>query len=152
MATLTVTEHNLIPENDQANVLVDRVENNDFEYKGEMVHKLRWYFTVLDEGPFKGKQIQGDTTTNFVAHPSCKAYNWAVAIIGHQIEPGTDFDFDDLSGQRARVLVGRRVSGQGNEFEKVTEVMPPRSAATSGPAAAPQVERAYDPAVDGAPL
>ncbi len=135
------SEYELIPENDQVNVMLDKVEANDFTYEGEEVHKLRWYFTVLDEGPWKGKTIQGDTSTNFTAHPSCKAYNWASAIVGHDIPPGTDFDTDDLAGMRCRILIGHRTSKRGQTFMNVKEVMAPR--------ATPSVTATYDPARDG---
>jgi hypothetical protein len=136
------SEFELIPENDQVNVMVNKVEPNNFTYDNEPVEKLRWYFTVVEEGPWKGKDIQGDTSTNFTAHPSCKAYNWAVAITGHEYPPGTDFDTDDIAGMRCRVLVGRRVSKQGREFMNVKEVMPPRGANTT--------PLTLDPATDGA--
>ena len=123
------SEYELIPENDQVNVLVEKIEPNNFTYDGENVEKLRWHFTVLDEGPWKGKSIQGDTSLNFTAHPSCKAYNWAVAISGHEYPPGSQFDTDDLVAMRARVLIGHRTSKNGRAFMKVKEVMPARGAA-----------------------
>lgn len=140
------SEFELIPENDQVNVMVTKVEPNTFTWDGEEVHKLRWYFSVLDEGPWKGKDIQGDTSTNFTAHPSCKAYNWATSITGMEYPPGTDFDTDDLVGMKCRILVGHKVSKKsGNTFMTAKDVMPPRAATV--PAAPAQ--QAYDPSRDG---
>jgi hypothetical protein len=124
------SEFEPIPENDQVNVMVNKIEPNNFTFEGEEVEKLRWFFTVLDEGPWKGKDIQGDTSLNFTAHPSCKAYNWAVAISGHGYPPGTQFDTDDLVSMRCRILIGHRTSKQGQVFMKVKDVMAPRSTET----------------------
>jgi hypothetical protein len=141
------SEYELIPENDQVNVMVEAVEENNFTYDGENVEKLRWKFTILDEGPWQGKTIQGDTSTNFTAHPSCKAYNWAVAITGHEFPPGTSFDTDELVGMRARALVGHRTSKQGRTFMKVKEVMPPRSATVA--MQQESIVETHDPSRDG---
>lgn len=138
------SEYDLIPENDQVNVMLEAVEENNFEWDGDKVEKLRWKFTVLDEGPWQGKTLQGDTSINFTAHPSCKAYNWAVAITGHDFPPGTHFDTDEMVGMRCRVLIGHRTTKQGRVFMKVKEVMPPRSSGV----AAQQDAMAYNPDVD----
>jgi len=124
--------------NDQVNVFLSKIEENNFEWQNEMIHKLRWYFTVTDEGPWKGKDIQGDTSIAFKAHPECKAYNWATRIAGHEFAPGDEFDTDELTGMRCRILIGHRASKNSERvFMNVTDVMPPR-----------QVQ--HDPAVDGA--
>ena len=134
----------LIPENDQANVILTKVENNDFEWpkgSGEMVHKLRWYFTVMDDGPWKGKDIQGDTSTNFKAHPECKAYNWAAAIMGRS--PEGPLNTDDILTMKCRILVKHRESKKdGRVFMTVGDVMPPREQTV-----APGLT--HDPARDG---
>jgi hypothetical protein len=135
------SEFELIPENDQVNVLVSKIEPNNFTYDGEEVEKLRWYFTVLDEGPWKGKDIQGDTSLNFTAHPSCKAYNWAIAISGHDYPPGSQFDTNDLLTMRARILIGHRTSKNGRTFMNVKDVMAPRTTAATAAAAVPEEEK-----------
>ncbi len=115
--------------NDQVNVFLAKIEANDFEWQGETIHKLRWYFTVTDEGLWKGKDIQGDTSVSFKAHPECKAYNWATAIAGHEYDPGVEFDTDELTGMRCRILIGHRASKNSDRvFMSVTDVMPPRAA------------------------
>ena len=159
------SEFELIPDNDQVNAMVNKIEANDFTWENEEVHKLRWYFTVIDEGPWKGKDIQGDTSVNFTQHPSCKAYNWAVAISGHDYPAGTNFDTDDLLGMKCRLLIGRRTSKRGQEFMTVKDVMAPRVVATfptAGPGTPPSppspppenaisapLAAPYDAAVDG---
>jgi len=137
----------LIPENDQVNAMLTKVEANDFEWpkgSGEVVHKLRWYFTVTDEGPWKGKDIQGDTSTNFKAHPECKAYNWAAAIMGRA--PDGPLDTDDILMMKCRILIKHKESkNTGRVFMTVGDVMAPREQVTL-PVANPME---YNPAVDG---
>lgn len=116
----------LIPKNDQVNVMLTKVEENNFEYNGEEVKKLRWYFTVKDDGPWKGKDVIGDTSQKFIAHPECKAYNWAAAIMGQS--PSGPLDTDDLVMMNCRVLIDHKTSSKtGRTFMKVKDVMPPRS-------------------------
>ncbi len=118
----------LIPENDQVNVFLTAVEDNNFEWNGEQVEKLRWTFVVVDDGPWKGKDITGDTSRKFVAHPECRAYNWAVAISGRNYQDVKEFDTDDLIGLKCRALIGHKASkSSGRTFMNVKEVMPPRA-------------------------
>ncbi len=141
LMTEEVSDLEIYEVNDQVNVFLARIATNDFEHGGETIHKLRWYFTVTDEGPWKGKDIQGDTSLNFKAHPGCKAYNWATAIAGHEYAPGVEFDTDELTGMRCRILIGHR-AGKDMTFMTVTDVMPPR--ATTPP------QQPLNVAVDGA--
>ena len=116
----------LIPENDQVNVMLTKIEENNFEYKEEEIKKLRWYFTVMDEGDWKGKDITGNTSQKFVAHPDCKAYNWAAAISGRNYPAGSDFDTDEILTMKCRILIGHKTSSGGRVFMEAKEVMPPR--------------------------
>lgn len=117
----------LIPENDQVNVLLTKVEENNFVYNDEEVKKLRWYFTVTDEGPWKGKDITGNTSQKFVAHPECKAYNWATAMTGRNYPAGSNLDTDELLMTKCRILIGHKASKSGRTFMEAKEVMAPRS-------------------------
>lgn len=121
----------LIPENDQVNVMLTKVEENNFVYNDEEIEKLKWYFTVMDDGPWKGKDIIGDTSQKFVAHPECKAYNWATVISGRNFPGGTQLDTDELLMMRCRILIGHKTSKGGRVFMNVKEVMPPRSDGTT---------------------
>ena len=136
----------LIPEYDKVNVMLSKVELNEFTWEDENVQKLRWHFTVTDDGPWKGKDVTGDTSLTFKAHPNCKAYNWAVAIAGREYAPGDPFDTDEILGMRATVVIGHKPQKKtGRVFMRVNEVLAPRaSAINSAPV------RNYDPAVDGA--
>ena len=127
-------EFALIDENETVGVIVTGVEENNFTHNDEKVEKLRWTFDVTDQGPWQGRSVNGDTTQVFTAHPNCKAYNWASAILGRSPEPGEEFDTDDLVGMSCRILIGHRTDKQGRTWMKVKEVMGPRSGATAAPA------------------
>ena len=116
----------LIDENEVVNVILTAVDPNEFEWDGETVYKLRWVFSITDQGPWLGKDIQGDTSQKFTAHPNCKAYNWSAAILGKNPPTDRDFDTDDLLGLPCRVLVGHRTDKQGRVWMEVKEVMSPR--------------------------
>ncbi len=132
----------LIPENDQVNAMLTSVELNEFTYEGEDIKKMRWHFTVTDEGAWKGKDITGDTSLTFSAHPNCRAYSWAVAIAGRDYEVASEFDSDDLLGMRCRILIGHKTQkSSGRVFMKVNDVMSPRPVVAAG--------LSHDPAVDG---
>lgn len=121
-------EFALIEENETVGVIVTSVEANEFTWNEELVKKFRWTFDVTDQGPWQGKQINGDTSQVFTAHPNCKAYNWVSAIMGRSPAPGEELDTDDLIGMSCRVLVGHRTDKQGRTWMTVKEVMGPRTA------------------------
>jgi len=120
--------------NDQVNAMLSKVEPNDFDWfnpesgQTEKVHKWRWHFTVLDEGPWQGEDITGDTSIKFTAHPDCKAYNWASAISGSEYPVGAGFRSEDITGMRCRILIGHKASKKSDRvFMTVKDVMPPRT-------------------------
>lgn len=137
--------------NDQVNVILSKVEANNFDWFNpetqatEEIQKWRWYFTVLDEGPWQGEDITGDTSTKFVSHPDCKAWNWASAIAGSEYPVGTGFKSDEITGMRCRILIGHKPSKKSDRvFMNVKDVMSPRTNATTAAAALQ-----HDPIVDG---
>lgn len=120
------SEFEMIRENDIVDVLVGGVEDNTFQYNGETVSKLRWTFTVNDNGKFHGTDIWGDTSQSFVSHPNCKAYNWAAAITGRQYEGGEALDTDDLLGLPCRIMIMHKPDNKtGNMYMRAKEVFAP---------------------------
>ena len=131
---------NLIDENEVVGVIITAIDPNEFEWEGKPVLKLRWVFSVTDQGPWQGKDVQGDTSQAFTAHPNCKAFNWAAAVLGQQPSLEQEFDTDDLLGMPCRILIGHRVDKNGGTWMNVKEVMAPRPG--SAPAAAPMPDEA----------
>lgn len=129
-------ERQIYDVNDQVNAVLAKVEPNSFTWfnpetkNEETVNNWRWFFTVMDEGPWQGLDIQGTTPTTFTAHPECKAYNWASAIAGGQFPVGSGFRSEDITGMPCRILIGHQKSKKSERvFMKVTDVMPPRASA-----------------------
>lgn len=120
-------ELNLIPENELVNVRVSNIEMREFTFDNEKVEKLRWEFVVVDPGPWEGKNIFGDTSTNFTAHPNCKAYNWSTAITGKQFDVGEELDTDNLLGLPCRVIIMHKPDREGRSWMRVREVLPART-------------------------
>ena len=113
--------------NDQVNVVLAKVEENNFTWENKPVEKWRWHFTVLDEGPWKDETITGDTSQKFVAHPDCRAYKWASEIAGSPYPVGYEFDSAELVGMRCRILIGHKPSKKSETvFMTATDVMGPR--------------------------
>jgi hypothetical protein len=142
--------------NDQVVAMLNKIEPNDFPWfnpqtqKEEQVYKWRWHFMVLDDGPWKGEEITGDTSTKFVAHPDCKAFRWASAIKGSEYPVGAGFNSDEITGMQCRILIGHKPSKKSEMiFMTVTDVMAPRATAAQLPPVA-QPAPPFDPAVDGA--
>ena len=107
------------------------VEARQFTWDGEEVTKLKWVFTVMEEGAWKGKDIFGDTPTTFTAHPNCIAYNWVAAITGKKYAPDEQLDTDDLIGMPCRIMIGHREDKQGRTWMRAKEVLPARAGATT---------------------
>ena len=126
-------EFELIPENDIVNVQLSDVELRTFTWQGDDVEKLKWTFIIKDPGPWQGREIWGDTSTNFTAHPNCRAYNWVAAITGRQYGPSEEFDTDELVGMPCRVLVMHKkdTKVEGRKWMRVREVLPAQGIAAS---------------------
>lgn len=134
---LTTGSTSLIPEGEVLAARLMNVEPNTFEWGGETVHKLRWKFVVAEEGDWQGREITGDTSTNFIAHPNCKAYNWTTAITGRTYGEGEELETDDLVGMPCKIIIMHKAGKEGATFMNVKDVLPHRGAASVPPSEAP---------------
>lgn len=125
-------ELDLLPDGDIVNVRLTDVSLHEFTYQGELIKKLRWSFAVTDPGTWQGKTIYGDTSTNFTAHPNCKAYNWVHALTGREYPPGEEMDTDDVVGLPARILISHKPGKDNRVWMRAKDVF---SASAQQPAA-----------------
>lgn len=72
---------------------------------GADVFKVKWTFQVTQDGPFKGRKVEGQTSTAFVNHPECKMYQWAKSLLGSELPEGFVFKTDDVVGIECVLLV-----------------------------------------------
>lgn len=114
-----------IPEGEVLDARLANVELHEFTYGGQNIQKLRWKF-IVSGGEWEGKEIQGQTSTNFVAHPGCKAYNWATAISGRTFEEGEELDTDELIGLPCRIITAQKTGKDGRIWPDIRDVLPPR--------------------------
>lgn len=124
LKTQDTGDFDLIPEGTIVPARLENVEAHSFDYQGEKIHKLKWFFTIIEEGEWFGKTVQGQTSTAFTSHPNCKAYNWAVAISGKQYQDGDELDTDDILGMPCQVIIKHRPDNQGRTWMEVRDVAP----------------------------
>lgn len=129
--------YKLLAAGETPNARVVDVEENSFNdpQSGDLVDNLRWKFALdMPEDPeLNGKEVWGNTSTVFTAHPNCKSFLWVTAIMGSQPDVTAGFDTDTLIGKRCRVLIEHRNDKQGRAWMKVKEVLPPSSRGTAVP-------------------
>lgn len=133
-------DYKLLPENEVVMARLADVSENSFTdpKDGGEVLNYRWKFTMEGMGPdFDGKDIDGQTSRIFSAHPSCKSYNWVTQLMGALPDVEAGIDTDMLIGKPCRILVGHRKDKQGRIWMTVKEVLPPRGAAIVLPEEAP---------------
>jgi hypothetical protein len=129
LKTTSSSGFELIPEHEVVPARLVEVTANSFKLKdtGEEIHKLRWVFVVTQPGPFEGKEVWGNSSQVFTAHPNCIAYNWAVAITGTEFQDGDDFDTDDIMGAPCRIMIKHTTDKQERTWMRVKEVLPPKA-------------------------
>lgn len=89
------------------------------------VQQIKWTFTIMDKGTWQGKDVFGKTTTNFVAHPNCKAYSWASAITQREPAEGESLDTDQLIGLPCVIEIGHsKPDKEGRTWMRVDKVYP----------------------------
>lgn len=121
-----------IPEGEVLNARLANIELHEFNWQGQDIEKLRWKFVVSD-GEWEGKEIQGQTSTNFVAHPGCKAYNWATAISGKAYEEGEELETDELIGLPCRIITAQKEGKDGRIWPDVKDVLATRGVPSGEP-------------------
>lgn len=95
---------------------------------GNPKNQFQWDFIVTEDGPFMGTKIRSWTTTNFVAHPNCKAYVWSKAVLRRDFSAGQVFDTDDLIGKPCKLVIGHSDDGK---WHRIQNVLPARNAQPS---------------------
>lgn len=131
-------DYTILPEGEVVAATVLNVEQVPSDFKdddGNDKDQFQWDFIVTDEGPFKGRKIRSWTTTNFVAHPNCKAYTWSKAILRKDFKEGESFDTDDLISHPCRLVVGVTADGKWN---RVSSVLPAKEATSLTASESPQ--------------
>ena len=85
---------------------------------GNYGEQLKWTFRVLDKG------------RNLVAHSSVsaslvsKCMRWAGALLGRPVQAGESVDFEALVGKTAVAVVVKLRKENGQEFNKVEDLLP----------------------------
>lgn len=126
-------EFQLLDENELVHARLSNVEEHEFTWDNETVEKFKWTFIITDPeaGDWDGKDVYGDTSRTFTAHPNCKAYAWVKAITGRAYEQGEELDTDDLIGMPCRIMIMHKGDKQGRTWMRVKEVLPAKAASRS---------------------
>jgi len=100
-----------------------RVELTAIELdSGQYGEQLRWTFRVLEKG------------RNLVAYSSLspslasKCMRWAGVLLGRPIQAGEAVDFEALVGKTAVAVVVKQRKENGQEFNKVDDLLPDKGA------------------------
>lgn len=123
----------LIPEGEVIHARLQDISERSFTYDKQKIEKLHWIFLVTDEAfpSWNGKEVFGDTSTNFSAHPNCRAYNWVTALTGKQYGVDDELDTDALIGLPCKVIIGHKPDNQGRTWMRVRDVLPARAPTAS---------------------
>ncbi len=130
-------DFDLIPEDEVVAASLADVESKEMTFNNrdtgepETSTRLKWSFVVTEPGPWQGRTVTGMTSDSFVAHPNCKAYNWASAIEGgKQYGEGETLETDDLIGKPCRVIITHNKKPD-RTWENVANVLQARNAGQS---------------------
>lgn len=105
------------------------VKERKFRDNPEPVKRLNWKFRIESDDDQDGRDIWGETSTRFVAHPDCRLKAWAEALLGIALPAGYRLDTDTLLDRPCRLVIGRREyekDGETRSHNFVTEVHPAR--------------------------
>lgn len=107
------------------------IERDDYSFTDKQsgqqktVEQIQWTFAIMQPGVWMGKDIVGKTTTNFVAHPNCKAYSWATAITQREFAEGEQVEMDNLLGLPCTVEIGHsKPDKEGRTWMRIDNVLP----------------------------
>lgn len=121
MATLTATatpegyeppqrSFKPFPDNSRFKVEIVGIKEEMSRWKdkdtGEHVPLLNFQFKVLEGENFGNRRFFGDCPAEFF--PGSKLFNWVVAILNTDIQPGFQLNTDDLIGLKTRATIGYR--------------------------------------------
>lgn len=103
---------------------------------GADVYKVKWTFQVTDDGQFKGRRVDGYTSTSFVNNENCKMYQWVRALVGKDLPEGFSFNTDDVENADCQIVVKSeekpRKDGTGTWINNtVIDVRPMQNTAVS---------------------
>lgn len=110
---------------------VEEEENPFFkDDDGNPQRNVVFKFKVL-EGEHEGRFVWGRTPTTWSTNEKCKLRGWAEEILATTIptKPLPPLNTDDLIGRRCRAVIGTYTKKNGDEGNKVTDVMRDKSAA-----------------------
>jgi hypothetical protein len=113
-------------------------EETEFQYRDketnqeETAERYTWFFEVTEGGQFNGRRLRGQTSRLFTIHENCKAMNWAIALVGRNIEDGENINPEDLFGSPCRVVTEQSSEdSQGRVWDNVVDVLPAPSNTTA---------------------
>jgi hypothetical protein len=96
-----------------------RVELTAIELStGQFGDQLKWTFRVLD----KGRHLVAYSSIS--DSPDSKCMRWAGALMGRAVQLGEQVDFESLVGKTAIAVVVKQRRENGQEFNRVEELLP----------------------------
>ncbi len=85
--------------------------------------EVSFKFAIIEDGPYKGWKVWGNTPTTFNHNENCKLRHWVEEIFAwNEVPAGTSFDTADLLGQPVNVIIGHRTYNDKNTGESKTRV------------------------------
>jgi len=94
------------------------VKPDTINVRGEEREVIRWRFKILEEDD--KPMVEGLTSMRMTTRS--KAYKWATALLGRQLDVGEEVDLDELIGHYCIVKVENREKN-GRVFSRVTDVI-----------------------------
>lgn len=99
-----------------AHLVQTSLKERKFRDEPELVKRVNWKFRIESDDTHDGRDVWGETSTRFIAHPDCRLYAWASALLGQTLPAGYRLDLDTVLDRKCRIIVGKR------EYEKDGEV------------------------------
>jgi len=129
MAKLTMVENETIPTGEYPTQITDLIEE-----EGKFGQQVKFTLEIIGDGDYTGKNLLAWAALS----PSMKGKlaKWAAAC-GIQLEPGIEFDTDELIGKRVMAVVLVKTKDDGSEFNKVEELKAPKRRPVPAPAGRP---------------
>lgn len=112
-------------------VTIEEEENPFFKNEdGTQQRNVVFKFKVLG-GEHDGRFVWGRTPTTWSTNEKCKLRGWAEEILGTTIptKPLPPLNTDDMIGRKCRAVIGVYTKKNGDQGNKVTDVMRDKSSA-----------------------